>query len=85
MREKLFYSISSVLLLAIALSCTAGAGRANLVAWWKMDNDGTGVITDYSGNGHDGTIHGDPQFVPGIDGDALEFDGDGDFVVAEGF
>jgi len=85
MFEKLFYSISSVLLLVIALSCTASTGQADLVAWWKMDDDGSGVIKDYSGNGHDGTINGDPQFVPGIHDEALEFDGDGDFVVAEGF
>ena len=85
MRQKLFHSISSVLLLGIALSCTASAAEGNLVGWWKMDNDGTGVITDYSGNNRDGSIHGDPQFVPGIDGEALEFDGDGDFVIIDGF
>ncbi|MHC4434558.1 MAG: LamG domain-containing protein, partial [Planctomycetota bacterium] len=85
MCEKLTRSIFSVLLLGIALSCTAVAGDANLVAWWKMDDDGTGVITDFSGNNRHGTINGDPQFVPGIDGDALEFDGDGDFVVVEGY
>ncbi|MHC4626128.1 MAG: LamG domain-containing protein [Planctomycetota bacterium] len=85
MCDKLSYSIFSVLLLGIALSCTAVAGDANLVAWWKMDDDGTGVITDFSGNNRHGTINGDPQFVPGIDGDALEFDGDGDFVVVEGY
>lgn len=84
MFQKLLYSISSVLLLGMILSCTAFADE-NLVAWWKMDDDGSGVIKDYSGNGHDGTIHGDPQFVPGIHDDALEFDGDGDFVVAENF
>ena len=85
MSEKLFHSIFSLLLLGIALSCTAGAGENNLVGWWKMDDNGTGVITDYSGNNRDGSIHGDPQFVPGIDGEALEFDGDGDFVIIDGF
>ena len=85
MFKRLFCSILSVLLLGMALCCTASAAEDNLVAWWKMDNDGSGVIKDYSGNGHDGTIHGDPQFVPGIHADALEFDGDGDFVVFEGF
>ncbi|MHC4144278.1 MAG: LamG domain-containing protein [Planctomycetota bacterium] len=85
MSNKLFYSIFSVLLLGIALTCTGNAEAGNLVGWWKMDDDGTGTITDYSGNDRHGTIHGDPQFVPGIDGDALEFDGDGDFVVIDGF
>nr|MBC8217080.1 laminin G domain-containing protein [Planctomycetota bacterium] len=85
MSEKLFHSISAVLLLGIVLNCTAIAGDDNLVGWRKMDNDGAGTITDSSGNNRDGTIHGDPQFVPGIDGDALEFDGDGDFVVIDGY
>ena len=85
MCDRLFNSICWAFLLAIALSCTGGNADADLVAWWKMDDDGSGVITDHSGNGYHGTIHGDPQFVPGVVGDALEFDGDGDFVVAEGF
>jgi len=85
MCKRSIYFICFVLVLDIALTSIASAADANLVAWWKMDNDGTGTIKDYSGNNRDGTIQGDPQFVPGIDGDALEFDGDGDFVVIEGF
>ncbi len=56
----------------------------NLVGWWKLDDEGTGTIIDYSGNNRDGSIHGDPQFVPGPDGDALEFDGD-DYVLIDGY
>jgi hypothetical protein len=85
MSNKLFYSIFPLLLLGIALTCTGNAEAGNLVGWWKMDDDGTGTITDYSGNDRHGTIHGDPQFVPGVDREALEFDGDGDFVVIDGF
>jgi len=56
----------------------------HLVGWWKLDDDGTGTVIDYSGNNRDGTLHGDPQFVPGVDGDALEFDGD-DYVTIDGY
>jgi hypothetical protein len=56
----------------------------NLIGWWKMDDEGTGTIIDYSGYNNTGTMHGDPQFVPGVDGDALEFDGD-DYVIIDGF
>ncbi|MHC4806856.1 MAG: LamG domain-containing protein [Planctomycetota bacterium] len=56
----------------------------NLVGWWKLDDEGTGTVIDYSGNGRDGTLHGDPQWVPGVDGDALEFDGD-DYVTIDGY
>ncbi|UCE47386.1 MAG: LamG domain-containing protein, partial [Phycisphaerales bacterium] len=56
----------------------------HLVGWWKLDDEGTGTAIDYSGNNRDGTLHGDPQFVPGADGDALEFDGD-DYVLIDGY
>ena len=35
---------------------------------------------DTSGNGHDGTLNGDPQWVAGRIGGALSFDGSGDYV-----
>ena len=85
MFKKLIYLVCFVLALGIVLTSAANADDPSLVGWWKLDDDGTGKITDYSGNNHHGTIQGDPQFVPGVDGDALEFDGDGDFVIIEGF
>ncbi len=46
-----------------------------LVAYW-MFNDGDGAIArDSSGNGHDGDLLGDPEWVEGRFGGALEFDG----------
>jgi hypothetical protein len=45
----------------------------NLVGWWKFEDEGTGTIIDYSGYGHHGTIHGNPMWVHGPDGDAMEF------------
>jgi hypothetical protein len=67
---------------------SAVAGRVwsfvtgGLVGWWKLDEaDGTRVA-DSSGNGHDGVIHGDPQWQPagGKVGGALQFDGVDDYV-----
>jgi hypothetical protein len=52
----------------------------NLVGWWKFD-DGSGVnVFDDSGHANHGTLIGDPQWVIGHDGDALEFDGVDDWV-----
>ncbi len=52
----------------------------SLVGWWKLD-EGQGMTAyDWSGNGHTGTIAGDPQWVPGMDGQALALDGFGDYV-----
>jgi len=60
-----------------------GAGRGadpDLVGYWKFDETSGVTALDASGNGNDGTLNGDPQWVPGRLGGALEFDGDGDYV-----
>ncbi|MHC4120593.1 MAG: hypothetical protein ACYSWO_24120, partial [Planctomycetota bacterium] len=48
----------------------------SLVGWWKFD-EGSGTIAyDSSGNGLDGIFEGNPEWVSGRLGGALEFDGD---------
>jgi len=75
MCKKLIYLVSFVVVLSIA-----GNASAELVAYWKFD-EGSGTIAyDSSGNGNDGTFNGDPQWVPGHFGYALEFDGSGDWL-----
>jgi len=77
MSKKLFYLICICLVLGPALTSTV---RADLVGWWRLD-EGTGTTAyDSSGNGNDGTLQGDPQWVAGMVGGALEFDGNGDYV-----
>jgi hypothetical protein len=51
----------------------------NLVGWWKLD-DGTGSIATDSAGSNDGTITG-ATWTTGKVGGALDFDGDGDYVV----
>jgi hypothetical protein len=51
----------------------------SLIGWWKLDEDMGTTAVDWSGHGNHGTFEGDPQWVPGYDGAALEFDGD-DYV-----
>ena len=77
MCRKFIYLISFILVLGPTLTSTASA---ELVGWWKLD-EGQGTIAyDSSGNGNDGTIYGEPQWIAGrIDG-ALEFDGVNDYV-----
>jgi hypothetical protein len=52
----------------------------NLMGWWKLDEGMGTTALDWSGHGNHGTLMGDPQWVPGFDGDALELDGTGDHV-----
>jgi hypothetical protein len=69
--------ISFVFVLALVLT---SAARADLVGWWRLD-EGTGSTAyDSSGNGNDGTINGNPRWVAGRVGTALDFDGNGDYV-----
>ena len=53
----------------------------NLIGWWKLDGAASSTAAvDWSGYDHHGTIMGDPEWVIGYQGDALELDGDGDYV-----
>ncbi len=47
-----------------------------LVAYYTMENN----VQDVSGNGLNGTLMGDPSYVAGIAGLALELDGEDDYV-----
>ncbi|MHC4174738.1 MAG: LamG-like jellyroll fold domain-containing protein, partial [Planctomycetota bacterium] len=75
MCRKLIFLTSFLLVLGLVSHASA-----DLVAHWKFD-DGSGITAkDSSRNGHDGTLKGDPQWVAGQLGGALDFDGAGDFV-----
>jgi hypothetical protein len=52
----------------------------NLVGWWKFDEGSGANVFDSSGHGNHGTFIGDPQWVIGPNGDALEFDGVDDWI-----
>jgi len=71
MCRKFTYLACFVLVLVLFSNVSAG-----LVAHWEFD-DGAGTnAVDSSGNGHDGTLQGDPQWVDGMIGSgALSFDG----------
>ena len=56
----------------------------NLIGWWKLDEGAGRTALDSSGHDHHGTFTGDPQWVAGYDGGALEFDGQGDDRVSCG-
>ncbi len=54
----------------------AAPSSTGLLAQYKLD----GNVLDSSGNNLNGTIMGNPAFTPGIAGQALIFDGGGDYV-----
>ncbi|KPK37789.1 MAG: hypothetical protein AMJ65_13805 [Phycisphaerae bacterium SG8_4] len=67
--------VSLILLLSAAADCSA-----DLIAHLGFDEGSGAVAHDTSGNGHDGTLNGDPQWVAGRIGGALDFDGTDDYV-----
>ena len=80
MSEKLVYLICLVLALGLALTSTASAADPSLVGWWRLDDGSGNSAVDSSDYGNHGTLNGDPQWVPGKLGGALQLDGVDDFV-----
>jgi len=74
MSKKLICLVCLVLLMSMAVNASA-----DLVAHWRLDETSGTTAADSSGNGLNGTLGGDPQWVAGKIGGALEFDGD-DYV-----
>jgi len=54
----------------------ADPGSTGLVAYYALDNN----AEDGSGNGNHGTLQGTPQWVEGLIGEALQFNGSTDYV-----
>jgi hypothetical protein len=80
MYSKKHYFISFVLVLALA-GVSIGQGiDPNLVAWWKLDEAIDSVTYDETDYWNDGILYGNPQFVDGRIGGALDFDGVDDYV-----
>jgi hypothetical protein len=52
----------------------------DLVAWYEFE----GNAADSSGNGYDGTLHGGVSFTIGVDGNAMDLDGFGDYMSIPG-
>ncbi|MBN2315915.1 MAG: LamG domain-containing protein, partial [Sedimentisphaerales bacterium] len=55
----------------------------DLIGWWKFDEGVGDTVIDFSGHGNDGSFGGDPQWVEGMVGGALELDGS-DYVAIDG-
>jgi hypothetical protein len=80
MYRKLIFMVSFTFALSVILTSVAKAVDPDLVGWWRLD-DGLGTnVTDSSGRGNHGSFQGDPQWVAGKIGQALQFDGVDDFV-----
>ena len=80
MCKKLICFVALFFILGVAVSGMA-ADDPSLMGWWTFD----GHVLDISGNERHGTIHGSPQFVPGVFGEALHFEANPDYVTIDGY
>ena len=83
MCRRMIYLISLFVVLNMASDASA-----DLVAHWPFDEGSGTVAHDASGNGHDGSFEGSPQWTsPGWNGIGwcLQFGGDNDRVTVESF
>ena len=65
MCKSLMYLFSFTLVAGIVLTSPA---QAELVGWWRFNEGSGSTCTDSSGNGHDGTVVGTPQWATGPEG-----------------
>jgi hypothetical protein len=75
MCRKLVHLIVSLLAFGLVSDVSAA-----LVGRWKLDEGSGTTAADATGNGHNGTLQGNPQWVEGLFGGALEFGGNPDRV-----
>jgi hypothetical protein len=75
MCKELIYLFFFVLVLGLVGSASAG-----LIAYWSFDEGSGTTAADSSGNNNTGTLYGGPQWVAGMIGGALGFDGTDDYV-----
>ncbi|MHC4517975.1 MAG: LamG domain-containing protein, partial [Planctomycetota bacterium] len=83
--------IHLILFVAIVVAATGGAAYgafdplkdAALVGWWTFDEGSGTVAADSSPNGNDGTLNGGAEWVPGVYGTAINFNGTDAYVGTE--
>jgi hypothetical protein len=56
------------------------AADADLVGYWKLNQNGGGICYDETANNNDGTINGSPTWTTGYEGSVINFDGVDDYV-----
>jgi hypothetical protein len=73
MCKKLIYLVCFVLVPGLTLTSTA---CADLIGHWPLDEGAGTTVADVSGRGHNGFFaEGTPEWVEGMFGNALRFNG----------
>ena len=83
--KKLIWVILAIAIVfqLFCIVCGAAIPKENLVLYISMDEGEGDRVSDESGSGNDGVLNGDPGWVEGKFGSAIEFDGVDDCVEVE--
>ncbi len=80
MCRKLIYLVSFALVLSLALTSVANAGRPGLVGYWRLDEATGTAVGDASGNDNHGILEGGAKWTTGkLDG-GVYLDGVDDYI-----
>ena len=75
---------ASVIFISLMLAGMGYAyGPENVMGMWLLDDGDGDMATDSSGNGNDGVLNGGPEWVAGVFGGALLFDGSNQVEIAD--
>jgi hypothetical protein len=75
-------TLTSVIILTLIYAAVAvGQDDKSLVGYWPFDEGSGTEAKDASGNGHNGELIDEPQWVAGKFGSALDFGGSGSYVL----
>ncbi|MBW7990593.1 MAG: LamG domain-containing protein, partial [Planctomycetes bacterium] len=73
MYRRMMYVVVVMMLASAPMNLVCAAGVPDILGWWTCDEGSGTVVGDASGNGRDGIfVNGDPAWVPGIRGSAVE-------------
>jgi len=79
--RTILLSVCVFALLTSAFSSAMGQAEEALVAYWPLDDGAGDEANDASGNGHDGTLEGEADWVDGKFDKALDFGPGGGHIV----
>jgi hypothetical protein len=81
MKRQLLFVLAAAVLLSVGQAVWAAPD--GLIAYWPFDEGAGTTAADMSGNGNDGTLNGDAQWIEGVLGEAIQFSGSsGSYVSA---
>ena len=81
MQKNILVSALFLMFLLSIYSMAMGQAENSLVGYWPFDEGSGKTANDISGNGHDGELIDDPQWVQGKFDSALDFGGTGSYVL----